>query len=213
MSHDVFISFAFKDQEYADSIRSYLGENGVDCFMCTDLPGGVDFDVQLGDAIRQSRIFLLVFSAEADESESVRAEMNIAKTQKIIRIPVRIEDMMPNKLAYLIGTALFFDAFPPPLDKYLPKLAKDIDTILNPPKPTEPSIGPKPKIGPVVSTPKQPPVRPGEWREIDYTDLNNWVKERIKIINSGKQLVARTFIYRKNRYTGKYERKLKTPSG
>jgi len=213
MSHDVFISFAFKDQIVADRIRSYLVENGVKCFMCTDLPGGVDFDVQLGEAIRQSRIFLLVFSVQADESESVRAEMNIAKTQKIIRIPVRIEDRMPNKLAYLIGTALFFDAFPQPLEKYLPKLAKDIDTILNPPKPPEPSTEPKPKTSPRGFLPKQPPVRSGEWRETDYEDLNDWVKQRIKVINSGKQLVARTFIYRKNRYTGKYERKLKTPGG
>ncbi len=181
--------------------------------MCTDLPGGVDFDVQLGEAIRQSRIFLLVFSAQADESESVRAEMNIAKTQKIIRIPVRIEDRMPNKLAFLIGTALFFDAFPQPLEKHLPKLVKDIDTILNSPKPPESPAEPKPKTSPMVSLPKQPSVRPGEWREIDYKDLNDWVKQRIKVINSGKQLVARTFIYRKNRYTGKYERKLKTPGG
>ena len=207
MSHDVFISFAFKDRKIADCIRAYLEENGVKCFMCTDMPGGVDFDVQLGEAIRQSRLFLLVFSTHADESESVRAEMNIAKTHKITRIPVRIEDRMPNKLAYLIGAALFFDAFPPPLEKYLPKLAEDINTLLNQSKTPEASSQPKPGTGAVAPSPK---LLPDRWYEIDYKDLNAWVKDRIKVLNSGKQLAGRTFIYRKNRYTGKYERKLKT---
>ncbi len=208
MSHDVFISFAFKDQKAAECIRDYLEKNGINCFMCTDLPSGVDFDVQLGEAIRKSKVLLLVFSAHADESESVRAEMNIAKTNKITRVPVRIEDRMPNKLAYLIGTALFFDAFPPPLENHLPRLCKDIHAILNQLKTPPRGLHhlPQPVISPTAPLPK---LLPGKWYEVDYDDLNDWVKERIKVLESGKQLVGRTFIYRKNRYTGKYERKLK----
>jgi hypothetical protein len=180
--------------------------------MCTDLPAGTGYDEALGKAIREAKILVLVLSPNSDDSHSVRNEVAIAKNRGKTIIPVRIEDFLPEKMEYSIATSLFFDAFPPPLEKHLPKLAKDIDTILNPLKPPEPSAEPKPKTSPMVSPPKQPPVRPGEWSEIDYRDLNDWVKERIKVLNSGKQLVARTFIYRKNRYTGKYERKLKTSS-
>lgn len=126
MSHDVFISFAFKDQEAANSIRTYLEKNNLKCFMCTDLPGGTDFAIKLGEAISQSQLLLLVFSTSADDSESVRSEVNIAKMHNKTRIPVRIEDRMPNKLAYLIGTALFFDAFPAPVETHLPRLVLDI---------------------------------------------------------------------------------------
>jgi hypothetical protein len=210
MSHDVFISFAFKDQKAADCIRVHLVESGIKCFMCTDLPAGTGYDEALGKAIREAKILVLVLSPNSDDSHSVRNEVAIAKNRGKTIIPVRIEDFLPEKMEYSIATSLFFDAFPPPLEKHLPKLAKDIDTILNPPKSPEPSVEPKLKTSPIVLPPKQPPVRPGEWSEIDYRDLNDWVKERVRVLNSGKQLVARTFIYRKNRYTGKYERKLKT---
>ncbi len=214
MSHDVFISFAFKDQKAADCIRAYLeGRSGIKCFMCTDLPAGTRYDEALGKAIREAKILVLVLSPNADNSHSVRNEVAIAKNRGKTIIPVRIEDFLPEKLEFSIATSLFFDAFPPPLEKHLPKLAKDIEMALKPPEPSERTPEPKSKTGPVISPPKQPLVRPGEWCEIDYEDLNDWVKERIKVLNAGKQLVGRTFIYRKNRYTGKYERKLKTSDG
>jgi hypothetical protein len=213
MSHDVFISFAFKDQKAAGCIRTYLEGSGIKCFMCTDLPAGTGYDEALGKAIREAKILALILSSNADNSHSVRNEVAIAKNRGKTIIPVRIEDFLPEKLEFSIATSLFFDAFPPPLEKHLPKLVKDIDTILRPLETSEPTGQPKSKADPTISPPKQPPVRPGEWREIDYEDLNDWVKERIKVLNSGKQLVARTFIYRKNRFTGKYERKLKTSKG
>ncbi len=206
MSHDVFISFAFKDQKAADCIRAHLEGSGIKSFMCTDLPAGTGYDEALGKAIREAKILVLVLSPNADNSHSVRNEVAIAKNRGKTIIPVRIEDFLPEKLEFSIATSLFFDAFPLPLEKHLPRLSKDIHAILNQSKTPEPHPQPKPVTSAIAPLPK---LLPGKWYEIDYKDLNDWVKERIKVLNSGKQLVGRTFIYRKNRYTGKYERKLK----
>jgi len=44
--------------------------------------------------------------------------------------PVRIKEILPKKLEYLIASSLFFDAFPQPLEQHLPKLAGGIKKII-----------------------------------------------------------------------------------
>lgn len=203
VNHDVFISFAFKDQEVANCIRSYLERNGIKCFMCLDLPAGTGYDEALGKAIREANVLMLVLSPDADNSRSVRNETAIAKNRGKTIIPVRIVDFLPEKLEYLIATSLFFDAFPQPLENHLPKLADDISRILNiplppPPPPPHPVDPPWPCI-----------VKDQQWHPIKYEYLMDWVKEKLNILNAEKILLGSHFDYRRNKYTGGYEIKLK----
>ena len=128
--HDVFISFAFPDKQAAAKIYAYLKSNGIDPFWCEELEAGQDYPELLGEAIRNSKSFLVVISDSTDNSDSVRKETTIAHNNKKPIIPVRIKEVLPKKLEYLIASSLFFDAFPQPLEQHLPKLAGGIKKII-----------------------------------------------------------------------------------
>jgi pimeloyl-ACP methyl ester carboxylesterase len=128
--YDVFISFAFPDKQAAGKIYAYLKSNGINPFWCEELSAGQDYPELLGEAIRNSKSFLLVVSDSTDNSDSVRKETTIAHNNKKPIIPVRIKEILPKKLEYLIASSLFFDAFPQPLAQHLPKIASDIKKIV-----------------------------------------------------------------------------------
>ena len=128
--HDVFISFAFPDKQAAAKIYAHFKRNGIDPFWCEELAAGEDYPELLGEAIRNSKSFLLVVSDSTDNSDSVRKETTIAHNNKKPIIPVRIKEILPKKLEYLIANSLFFDAFPQPLEQHLPKLTGGLKKII-----------------------------------------------------------------------------------
>ena len=130
LCHDVFISFAFEDKESAAKIYASLKGSGISPFWCEDVTAGGDYPQLLGEAIRNSKSFLLVLSGSSDNSASVRKETTIAHNNKKTIIPVRVKNILPKNLEYLIANSLFFDAFPQPLEQYLPRLTTDIKKII-----------------------------------------------------------------------------------
>jgi hypothetical protein len=196
MEHDVFISFAFKDEDTAKKIYWHLKKNGINCFWCNDLPGGAKYGQELGKAIIGSEIFLLLLSSSADASDSVYQEVMIAHNNKIKKIPARLENISPVNLAYAVAGNLYFDLFTKPLEQRLPELIADIKKQL-------PYIPIKLPSKPI------PQIKDDKWHDTDYGQLSQWVKDRINVLTSGKTLTGRTFLYRLNRNTGKYQRKLR----
>ena len=129
-SHDVFISFAFEDRESAAKIYAHLKASGICPFWCEEITAGGDYPRLLGEAIRNSKSFLLVLSDSSDNSASVAKETTIAHNNKKPIIPVRIKNILPKNLEYLIANSLFYDAFPQPLEQHLPRLTSDIKKIV-----------------------------------------------------------------------------------
>ena len=129
-SHDVFISFAFEDRESAAKIYAHLKGSGICPFWCEELTAGGDYPQLLGEAIRNSKSFLLVLSDSSDNSASVRKETTIAHNNRKPIIPVRIKSVLPKNLEYLIANSLFYDAFPQPLEQHLSRLTSDIKKVI-----------------------------------------------------------------------------------
>jgi len=200
MEHDVFISFALKDEDTAKKIYWHLKHNGIDCFWCNDLPGGAKYGQELGKAIICSKIFLVLLSSSADASDSVYQETMIAHNNKINKIPARLENISPVNLAYAVAGNLYFDLFTKPLEQRLPELVADIRKQL-------PSVRVETTVEPM------PQITDGKWHDTDYQQLSQWVKDHVSMLTSGRTLTGRTFLYRLNRNTGKYQRKLKIPKG
>lgn len=193
MSHDVFISHSTKDHTKSNSIYNYLKSNGIKCFMDTyDLIPGISYPVQLANAIKESRVVLLIFSASSDTSGAVQNEIGLAFNNKIPIFPVRIENILPDELAIFITTSQWLDIFPPPIERHFPKLIEAIIKFLNPNPPTVP----------------KPKVNDKYWHTIDYKDLPSWIRKYMYELKTGKYVKGRTFIYRQNRISGKIERKL-----
>jgi hypothetical protein len=213
MSHDVFISFAFRDEQAATKVCHYLRNGGVDCFWCKDLAPGARYVHELGKAIRESKALLVVLSSAADNSDSLVNEVTIAHNNRIPRIPVRIENVLPVNLEYVLANSLFFDAFPPPLEQYLPRLLDAIRRHLGQQdqddRPAQRSQRAPDEAG---SAPAFGWITDSRWRDVDLKDLSQWVFKRKRELDSGREISGRTFIYRRNRHTGKYQRRLKPQS-
>lgn len=113
MTADVFISFASKDRKVAMTLCQSLERRGVKCWISArDILAGENFQVSIVQAIRNARILLLVFTANSNNSEEMTKELALASQQKMIVIPLRVEDVTPSDaFAYEFATRQWIDAF------------------------------------------------------------------------------------------------------
>jgi hypothetical protein len=132
MAHDVFISYASKDKHIADAACAVLEANGIRCWIAPrDILPGADWGESIVDALSAARVFVLVFSSNANSSQQIRREVERAVNRGLAVIPLRIEDVPPTKsLEYFISTPHWLDAFSPPLERHLNYLADIIRHIL-----------------------------------------------------------------------------------
>jgi hypothetical protein len=145
MSHDVFISYSSKDQQVADAACAILERRGVRCWIAhRDATPGVAYGEAIINAIADSRVMVLVFSANANGSDQVSKEVERAVNRGVIIVPFRIEDVQPVKsLDYFIGSVHWLDAMTPPMEQHLERLAQTVRQLLSgktPPIGGEPAI-------------------------------------------------------------------------
>jgi outer membrane protein OmpA-like peptidoglycan-associated protein len=108
-----FISFSSKDRETVERIRHGLETRNVSCWMSTrDIPPGADFQEAIINALEGSKVMLLVFSANANNSAEVKKEVVLASEYKIPLVPVRIENVLPSgAFRYQLTTRNYLDLF------------------------------------------------------------------------------------------------------
>jgi len=94
----VFISYAGSDEKLAKSICEYLEQGGVRCwFAWRDVVGGVDYGTEIGLALDECRLVVLIFTGNTNESDGVRRELEIAYSDKKTVVPYRAEkDLRPG---------------------------------------------------------------------------------------------------------------------
>ncbi len=132
MAHDVFLSYSSKDKPVADATCAVLERRGIRCWMAPrDIVPGADWGESIIDAIHGARVFVLVFSNNANESVQIKREVERAINKAIPVVPLRIENVMPVKsLEYFLSTPHWLDAFSPPLERHLNYLADVIQSVL-----------------------------------------------------------------------------------
>jgi hypothetical protein len=173
MAHDVFISHSAKDKVTGDAVCAMLESNGVRCWIAPrDVVPGMEWGECIIDAIEQSRIMVLVFSANANTSPQIRKEVERAVNHGVAILPLRIEDVLPARaLEYFIGNVHWLDALTPPLEAHLKSLAGTIKMLLArmepreaPPHPPEAvpleTAAPEPAV-PQKAVPPSVPVQKG----------------------------------------------------
>jgi hypothetical protein len=153
MAHDVFISHSTEDKPAADAVCAILEKNGVRCWIAPrDIMPGADWGESIVNAIRTSRLLLLVFSTNANKSKQIKREVEIAADGGVTIVPLRIENVLPTEsFKYFLGNIHWLDALTPPLEKHLQEVAAKVKAILSaesvsspeasqPPLPTKPAI-------------------------------------------------------------------------
>jgi photosystem II stability/assembly factor-like uncharacterized protein len=147
MAHDVFISHSAKNKETADTVCAMLESNGIRCWIAPrDVTPGMEWGECIIEAIEQTRIMVLVFTAEANASPQIRREVERAVNRGVTILPLRVEDVAPGKaLEYFIGNVHWLDALTPPLESHLARLAVTIQKLLSRMEPRdEPPLLPAP---------------------------------------------------------------------
>ncbi|MGO8763339.1 MAG: tetratricopeptide repeat protein [Desulfobaccales bacterium] len=161
MAHDVFVSYSVKDKTTADAICAALEANGVRVWIAPrDVMPGSDWGESIIDAIHESKVMILVFSANSNTSPQIKREIERAVNKGITVVPFRIDEVLPSKtLEYFISTQHWLDAFTPPLEKHLDNLVGILRSILTKQgeKVAEPRLKPHPPEA-EEEAPEEPPA-------------------------------------------------------
>jgi tetratricopeptide (TPR) repeat protein len=133
MAHDVFISYSVKDKTTADAICATLEANGIRVWIAPrDVMPGSDWGESIIEAIEQSKVMILVFSANSNASPQIKREIERSVNKGVTVVPFRIDDILPSKtLEYFISTQHWLDAFTPPLEKHLDSLVSILHSIFS----------------------------------------------------------------------------------
>jgi hypothetical protein len=113
MTANVFISFASKDQKVAAALCSAIEKRGFSCWISSrNIEPGDNFQSAIVSAIIASKVMLLVFTANSNSSDEMTKELALASQQKLIVVPLRVEDVAPNAaFSYEFATRQWIDLF------------------------------------------------------------------------------------------------------
>jgi len=113
MDASIFISFASQDRKVASTMCKALESRGFKCWLSSrDILPGENFQVAIVRAIRKAKILLLVFTANSNGSEEMTKELALASQEKLIVVPLRIEDVAPSEaFTYEFATRQWIDFF------------------------------------------------------------------------------------------------------
>jgi TolB-like protein/Flp pilus assembly protein TadD len=132
MTPQVFISHSSKDKEVADAVCHHLESADIPCWMAPrNIEFGSDWTEAIMRGITACRVFVLVFSENANVSGHVRREVAKAFSLGLQVIPFRIEDTLPqSSLSYFLETVHWLDAVTQPLEKHLNSLTDRVKKLL-----------------------------------------------------------------------------------
>lgn len=131
MTHDIFISYSSKQKSIADGVCHTLEENGFKCWMAPrDIPVGSEYGDLIEEAIKTSKIVVLVFSEAASISKWVKGEINVAFTEDKPILPFRVDETeIKGGFRVMLNQMHWIDAFPQYADR-LPDLLNSICGLL-----------------------------------------------------------------------------------
>ena len=127
MAHDIFLSYAAADKATALEVVKGLEDHAIRCWIAPrDIPAGSEYGEQIIEAVKGSRMFVVIFSASANTSPHVRREVERAVSAEKTIVPFRIENVEPTgAMEYALGNTHWLDALSRPL---LPHIATLVAT-------------------------------------------------------------------------------------
>lgn len=130
MNYDVFLSYARKDQVFADGLCHQLEQKGVRCWIDhRDLPTGSNWAEEIDEAIKGNPglALVLIFSSAANSSTEIIKELGLASRYKIPVLPIRIENVEPSGgYSYHLQSTNWLNAFSEDQFKNLENISENI---------------------------------------------------------------------------------------
>lgn len=130
MNPDVFISYSTKDDEIAEKACYVLEQNGLKCWIAPrNISSGKNYIDEIANAIKATKIVVLIFSKNSQASKYVNNEINMAFTRNKPIITFNIDNSMPEGyMEYYLKVSQWLMGCPKPEDK-LEKLVEDAKEI------------------------------------------------------------------------------------
>ncbi|WP_298501148.1 toll/interleukin-1 receptor domain-containing protein [uncultured Methanobrevibacter sp.] len=133
MVHEVYICYSSKDKVTADAICHTLEENKFKCWIKPRDVGVRHIAEEITDAIRASKIMVLVFSENAKQSNYVNTEVDIAFSSNIPILVFKIDDAnLDGGLEFFLENKHWLDAYPNPGHEFR-NLVIDVAKLLEKP--------------------------------------------------------------------------------
>lgn len=172
MKYDVFISYSSHDQKVVEGLCAYLEAHKIRCFVAyRDIPRGVVWAQAIVEALEESRMMVVVFSENFNNSDQVDREIELASEDKKPILTVRISnEAFKGAKKYYLKNINWIDAFPNPQQVFgsvAENVARLLDIKLEASQPApQPTPTPTPTPAP---TPKR-------------FDLKKWWKPLLGIV-------------------------------
>lgn len=94
--YNIFISYAQQHLTWATHLRGSLAAPGVAVYVAdTDLPPGASLSAEISRVIKETDLFLILWSEAARSSQYVNKEIFTAKTAGKPIIPIQLEPGVP----------------------------------------------------------------------------------------------------------------------
>lgn len=131
MKYDVFISYSSHDQKVVEALSAYLEQHKIRCFVAyRDIPRGVVWARAIVDALDESRMMVVVFSENFNNSDQVDREIELASEDKKPILTFRISnDVFKGAKKYYLKNLNWIDAFPEP-HKLFDSVAENVAKLL-----------------------------------------------------------------------------------
>lgn len=109
-THDVMISYSWRDKETVYKIRDTLKQNGITYWIDVEKMSGSTTEA-MSAAVENCTIFLMCYSKNYFQSKNCQKEADYADKKKKIIVPCKLEkDYDPiGWLGFILGSKLFFD--------------------------------------------------------------------------------------------------------
>lgn len=143
--YDAFVSHSSKDRTYAELVCQSLESHSLRCWIAPrDIQPGVEWGAAIIDGIDRSKVMLVIFSTNANDSAQVRREVERAIGKSMPILPFRIEDANPKgALEFALSNTHWLDGFKPPIEPTLTQLVQSVKALCGVPG-ANPSSDPKP---------------------------------------------------------------------
>jgi hypothetical protein len=133
MAHDVFISHSTQDKVVADAVCAALEAEKIRCWIAPrDIKSGESWAEAITDALKKSKLMVLIFSDHSNQSKQVANELTLAVNAKAVVVPLKIEDIPPSKvMEYYLTGAHWLDALNPPTESQIDRLVQTVKRNLD----------------------------------------------------------------------------------
>ncbi|HXC54020.1 MAG TPA: TIR domain-containing protein [Rhizomicrobium sp.] len=131
VKRSVFISFSSQDRKVTETIGAALESRGYPCWISSrDIGPGENYQIAIVHAINAAKVLLLIFSSNTNTSDEIKKELALASRRRLVVIPVRIEDVVPDEgFSYELATRQWIDLFGD-WEKAMGQLADQIGTLV-----------------------------------------------------------------------------------